>query len=134
MFASQNSALVSSIPLCKSIYGIVPRKPQFYRLVIFLLNPKSKTCCQNGPSMSFYIYNIRYLVIFSARLPTVPFSPQLELRASLSNTLNTEGIQGFEWFSGSFLLVHEWINCFEWISSMNASVIKQWFATTYWWH
>ncbi len=68
----------------------------FYRLVMFLLHPKSKTCCQNGPSMNFYIYNIRYLVIFSARLPTVPFSPQLELHASLSNTLNTERIQRFE--------------------------------------
>ncbi len=47
-------------------------------------------------TLVFYIYNIRYLVIFSAQLLTVPFSPQLELRASLSITLNTERIQGFE--------------------------------------
>ncbi len=56
---------------------------------IISLEPKM-TQCQNGPSMSFYIYNIRYLVIFSARLPTVPFS------TSLSNTLKTERILGFE--------------------------------------
>ncbi len=102
--------------------------------MIFILNPKSKTWCQNGPSTSFYIYNIQYLVIFLARLPTVPFSPQLELHVSLSNTLKTERIQGFEqigWVIQWPIFACSWrINCFEWISSMNASVIKQWFATT----